>query len=48
MTHSGLQLGGLPEYPERQEQEGDPPISRQFAFDPQGDGTQGLYGCGRG
>lgn len=43
-THSGLQFGGVPWYPLRQEQDGTSPISRHTAFGPQGDGTQaGLF-----
>lgn len=46
--HSGLQSGGLPINPLRQEHDGASPISWQIEFGPQGEGTQGfgfLTGC---
>lgn len=46
--HSGLQLGGLPINPFRQEQDGEPPISRHCEFGPHGEGAQGFTGLGSG
>lgn len=46
MTHSGLQLGGLPMYVGLQLQDGDPPMSLHSLFGPQGDGTQGFTYAG--
>lgn len=43
-THSGLQLGGAPKYPSRQEQAGRPSTTRQMLFGPQAFGSQGLIG----
>lgn len=43
-THSGLQYGGLPTNPFKQEHDGTPPISLQREFGPQGDGRHGLIG----
>lgn len=42
--HSGLQFGGLPKNPAAHVQECIPPISRQSALSPHGDGTHGLIG----
>lgn len=42
MVHSGRHVGGLPMYCGKQEQEGDPPISRHCELGPQGEGTHGL------
>lgn len=42
IEHSGRQFGGLPIYSDKQEQDGEPPISRHSEFGPHGDGTQGL------
>lgn len=42
MTHSGLQFGGKPNIPMRQEHTGLESISRQSAFGPQGDGMHGF------
>jgi len=39
IVHSGLQLGGLPLYVGKQEQDGIPPVSRHSENMPQGDGT---------
>ena len=44
MTHSGLQFGGLPVYPWRQEQAGCPLISLHSENGPHGEGTHGLTG----
>jgi hypothetical protein len=41
MTHSGLQLGGGPMYPGRQEQASWPFITWQTALAPHGDGWHG-------
>lgn len=43
--HSGLQLGGAPMYPARQEQTACPFCGRHWLFGPQGDGWQGSWGC---
>lgn len=42
LMHSGLQFGGEPKNPPRQEHEGVSPITRHSAFVPQGDGAQGF------
>lgn len=53
VTHSGLQLGGLPRYDGRQEHFDVPiDVTSHREFGPQGDGTQGFCGtvmltCGR-
>lgn len=44
LTHSGLQLGGVPMKSDKQEQEGDWLFSRQIEFGPQGFGSQALIG----
>jgi hypothetical protein len=46
MTHSGLQLGGLPMYEGRHEHDGVPPTSRHCELGPHGEGTHGLTYCG--
>ncbi|KAJ4432721.1 hypothetical protein ANN_21358 [Periplaneta americana] len=46
ITHSGRQLGGLPVYVGRQEQEGVPPTSWHCEYGPHGDGTHGFTYCG--
>lgn len=46
MVHSGLQLGGIPKYPTKQEQEGDLPMLRHSELGPHGDGTQGFTNMG--
>lgn len=38
LTHSGLQFGGDPINPSRQEHDGESPISLHSEFGPQGDG----------
>lgn len=43
-THSGLQFGGLPKNPIKQEHEGIPPMLRHSAFSPHGDGKHGFKG----
>ena len=42
VAHSGLQDGGLPKYPFRQEHAAFSFISRQILFGPQGEGLQGF------
>jgi hypothetical protein len=42
-THSGLQLGGEPMYPDKQEQDGEPPISRHCENGPHGVGWHGSW-----
>jgi hypothetical protein len=42
--HSGLQFGGAPTYPPRQEQAGVDPETWHRAFGPQGFGTHGFSG----
>lgn len=42
IVHSGRQLGARPIYPGKQEHAGVFPMTRHWAFGPQGDGTQGL------
>lgn len=42
LTHSGLQLGGEPMNPSRQEHEGESPDCLHSEFGPQGDGWQGF------
>jgi hypothetical protein len=44
ITHSGLQFGGAPTYPSRQEQAGAGPETLHWAFGPQGFGTHGFSG----
>lgn len=44
ITHSGLQLGGIPMNVGRQEQAGVPPWFWHWELDPHGDGTQGSMG----
>jgi len=44
ITHSGLQLGGTPTYPSRQEHAGLDPETWHWAFGPQGFGTHGSSG----
>lgn len=38
LTHSGLQFGGEPTKPWRQEHDGESPVTRHSAFGPHGDG----------
>lgn len=42
-VHSGLQLGGDPMLPGKQEQTAFPPISLHWLFGPQGVGTHGVF-----
>lgn len=44
MMHSGRQFGGAPSIPAKQEHTGLPSISLQSAFNPQGEGMQGVLG----
>lgn len=46
VTHSGLQVGGLPMYPTAHEQTAWPLISLHWLFGPQGDGLHGFLGIG--
>lgn len=46
IEHSGLQLGGLPIYPLKHEQDGNSPIFRHSLFGPHGDGKHGLVMIG--
>lgn len=46
VVHSGLQVGGFPEYPGMHEQTATLFISRHWLFGPQGLGLQGLDGKG--
>lgn len=49
LIHSGLQLGGVPIYSDKQAQEAWPFILRHSEYGPQGDGTQGFsYIGGKG
>lgn len=44
ITHSGRQFGGFPVYSDKQEHDGDPPISLHCEKGPHGEGTHGsLY-----
>lgn len=44
LTHSGLQFGGEPMKPKRQEHDGESPDTRHSAFGPHGDGWHGFAG----
>lgn len=44
VTHSGLQLGGIPLKSGKQEHEGDSPITLHAELGPQGEGSHGLTG----
>lgn len=44
LTHSGLQLGGVPINSGKQEQDGLSPATWHWEFGPQGDGWQGFFG----
>lgn len=46
ITHSGLQLGGLPTYWGKQEHDGYPPWSWHVENNPQGFGIHGFNGSG--
>jgi hypothetical protein len=49
ITHSGLQLGGIPINDGRHEQAADPPLYWHRELEPHGDGTQGSVGtCSTG
>lgn len=45
IVHSGRQFGGVPIKLAKQEQEGEPPISRHCEFGPHGVGTHGSRGA---
>lgn len=44
VVHSGLQVGGLPKYPGKQEHTACSLITRQTLFGPQGEGLHGFVG----